>query len=50
MTTSTVTTLMDEPLLAATLVSTTGLVMRGALVELRWWLALRGTGAQCQGG
>lgn len=40
---ATVTSTAGTPLLAVAIVSTTGLVMRAALLELRWWLALRGT-------
>ena len=31
------------PLLLVVIVSTVGVVVRAALPELRWWLALRGT-------
>jgi hypothetical protein len=31
------------PLLVVVVVSTVGVVLRAALPELRWWLALRGT-------
>jgi hypothetical protein len=36
-------TLLTEPVLVASLISTTGVVLRCALVEVRWWLALRDT-------
>jgi hypothetical protein len=38
-----VTDAVTDPLLVASWISAAGLVLRCALVELRWWLALRGT-------
>jgi hypothetical protein len=41
--TNAVTDAVTDPLLVASWISAAGLVLRCALVELRWWLALRGT-------